>query len=363
MSREARDRVWAHSRSHGSRKELLLWLAERADKDGVCWPGLTELQTVTGLKERSVQVILKQLEEDGEIYTPTSFGRGHTPLYVVTVGMDALAIGRVLANHAELQRRDLACDAAGADETAALIITRSHPQKAQNTAPFRRGEKAQNSAPFNGVKGAESLQEKAQNDCIKGAKSLQSPTPPNKEEPSKNRHYEPSSTLPRLRAGECEQPTARSSSRFSDEAIGAIYRAYPRLVGKRKALKAIRAALERIARGEDEPEARGSPPSQQSAAGAASPAWPPPDAAAWLEERTRRYAAARAGEEERYTPHPTTWFNGARYSDDEGTWRRSEVKPQASGNGNGNGSHSEYLEDLAARRADLERRKRELGLA
>lgn len=63
-----------------------------------------------------------------------------------------------------------------------------------------------------------------------------------------------------------------------------IYQAYPRLVGKKDAIKAIRTALKKT--------------TFQS-----------------LLEKTRTYAASRNGQEMKYTPHPATWFRQERYND------------------------------------------------
>jgi hypothetical protein len=68
-----------------------------------------------------------------------------------------------------------------------------------------------------------------------------------------------------------------------------IYQAYPRKVSKPQALRAIRKALAHC-------------PGEK------------------LLQLTRDYATARADAEERYTPHPATWFNGERFNDDPSTW-------------------------------------------
>lgn len=79
----------------------------------------------------------------------------------------------------------------------------------------------------------------------------------------------------------------------------AIFQAYPRKAGKQPALKAIVKAL------------------------STTPA-------AVLLEKTMAYAAARAGEEERFTPHAATFFNQRRYDDDPQTWKSA---PAVKGSG------------------------------
>lgn len=71
-----------------------------------------------------------------------------------------------------------------------------------------------------------------------------------------------------------------------------IYLAYPRKVGKPKALSAIRKALNKI----------------------------PPLV---LIEKTRAFAACQKGADPQFIPHPATWFNQERFNDDPATWKRA----------------------------------------
>lgn len=87
-----------------------------------------------------------------------------------------------------------------------------------------------------------------------------------------------------------------------------IYAAYPRHVGRRKALAAIETALKAICkeRGED--------------AGKST-------AAEWLFERTQAFADAVKKwppSERQFIPHPSTWFNQGRYADDPKEWERGQ---------------------------------------
>jgi hypothetical protein len=71
-----------------------------------------------------------------------------------------------------------------------------------------------------------------------------------------------------------------------------IYQAYPKKKGRPSALKAITKALKTT--------------DHQT-----------------LLERTKAYAKTREGENERFTPHPATWFNDERFNDDPSTWKTS----------------------------------------
>jgi len=83
-----------------------------------------------------------------------------------------------------------------------------------------------------------------------------------------------------------------------DEQADTIYRAYPRKVGKKKALASIKRALREVEFGE-------------------------------LLAAVREYAACRklSGQDQRFTPHPATWFNGGRWDDDRNEWRRIDGQP------------------------------------
>lgn len=86
----------------------------------------------------------------------------------------------------------------------------------------------------------------------------------------------------------------------ADSDLEAVYREYPRRVGKQAAFKAIRKALAAIAkRGEAKP-------------------------ATWLTERVRVFAASPAGQAGRFCPHPATWFNAGRFDDDPQEWQRDD---------------------------------------
>lgn len=73
----------------------------------------------------------------------------------------------------------------------------------------------------------------------------------------------------------------------------AIYDAYPRRVGKPAALRAIAVACGKVT-------------------------------PMVLLERTRAYAAAVNGQNPRFIPHPSKWFEQERYNDDPSTWERHE---------------------------------------
>jgi hypothetical protein len=117
--------------------------------------------------------------------------------------------------------------------------------------------------------------------------------------------YPPAAPTPERRS----PPKSKRSDKTKVPAavLEEIYDAYPRHVGRNAALKAIEKAICRTA------------PSQDSA---------------WLLERTRAYARQRKGEDEKFTPHPKTWFNEGRYYDEslEGSATEKSIWVDADGN-------------------------------
>ena len=95
------------------------------------------------------------------------------------------------------------------------------------------------------------------------------------------------------------------AKRITKKQIEGIYQAYPKHIGKRAALKAIKTALDRI--GKRKP--------------------PPDDPVAWLLERVQVFAASPKGSDGKFTPYPATWFNQDRFDDDPKEWLASKAKP------------------------------------
>lgn len=115
-----------------------------------------------------------------------------------------------------------------------------------------------------------------------------------------------STTGPRTRTKDQGQDQGQGPDKKSDD-VEAIYQLYPRKAGRRDALKAIAAALKRLAPGGHEVryEVRIELLRDAVTAYAASPAGQPPP---------------KGGND--YRPHPATWFNQGRYDDDRSEWQK-----------------------------------------
>lgn len=87
MSIKVADRVWKYSRHRGALKLLLIALAEHANDNGICWPGVEQLAERINESKRYTRQLLSQIEEDGSIVRVIRPGRGNTTVYAITVGM------------------------------------------------------------------------------------------------------------------------------------------------------------------------------------------------------------------------------------------------------------------------------------
>lgn len=67
MSIRIMSEVWEHSRHGGAHLLLLLKLADRANDDGVCWPGHTSLAKAARISRRKAIDKLAEIEESGEV--------------------------------------------------------------------------------------------------------------------------------------------------------------------------------------------------------------------------------------------------------------------------------------------------------
>jgi len=96
-----------------------------------------------------------------------------------------------------------------------------------------------------------------------------------------------------------EAVRVKSSTKDAEE----IYKLYPRKIGKKCAIFAIKKALSRIREELASEGIKTSEPSQ------------------WLKLAVGEFAKSPAGNRGIYTPHPATWFNQSRYLDDREEWQ------------------------------------------
>jgi Helix-turn-helix domain len=83
MSIKVMTEVWESSSTKGGARLVLLALADYANDEGYCHPGVERLALKSALTERNVQFILRDLEARGELVTLQRAGRGHVNAYWV----------------------------------------------------------------------------------------------------------------------------------------------------------------------------------------------------------------------------------------------------------------------------------------
>lgn len=127
MSIEVTSRAWKHSQASGARLLLILALADRADEDGVCWPGVNYLAERARITPRQVQRLLVQCEKSGDIYIERRAGRKHTNDYFVAIGLDRLAIQGILMRRFGLTPLEAASVAQKMLEKGDVDVTISQP--------------------------------------------------------------------------------------------------------------------------------------------------------------------------------------------------------------------------------------------
>ncbi len=92
MSVAVLHQVWERSGQKASRLLLMTALADNANDDGWAWPGVPLLARKTRMTERYVQIMLRDLEDDGEISVHEGEGPHRSNLYHIHPGVYA-AIG------------------------------------------------------------------------------------------------------------------------------------------------------------------------------------------------------------------------------------------------------------------------------
>ena len=86
MSIEAMSWVWKHADVSGATLLVLLALADYANHNGICWPGVEALAEKARVSERYVRDLLGDLERDGFIVRELNTGPYGVNTYKVLMG-------------------------------------------------------------------------------------------------------------------------------------------------------------------------------------------------------------------------------------------------------------------------------------
>ena len=85
MSIEVMSAVWKHAKVSGSALLVLLALADYANENGICWPGVAALAEKARVSERYVRELLGELERVGYIVREIGAGPYGVNTYKILV--------------------------------------------------------------------------------------------------------------------------------------------------------------------------------------------------------------------------------------------------------------------------------------
>ena len=106
MSIEIMSKAWKKSRQSGARLLALLALADRADEDGVCWPGRDWVAERARVRKDNLRRIIRFLEESGEIVYDPGRGRGKRTYYLVAVALEPPQIKEIAIRRFQMSEED-----------------------------------------------------------------------------------------------------------------------------------------------------------------------------------------------------------------------------------------------------------------
>lgn len=93
MSIEVMTRVWANSKQKGSALLLMISIADYANEKGVAYPSIETLAKKVRMSERNVQILLRKLQEAGEIDIKPNAGPAGCNLYRIKLDSEATVKG------------------------------------------------------------------------------------------------------------------------------------------------------------------------------------------------------------------------------------------------------------------------------
>ena len=106
MSIEIMSKAWKNSHQSGARLLALLALADRADEDGICWPGRDWIAERSRVRKDNLRRIIRALEEAGEIVYDPGRGRGKRTYYLVTVALEPPQIKDIAMRRFQMSEED-----------------------------------------------------------------------------------------------------------------------------------------------------------------------------------------------------------------------------------------------------------------
>lgn len=88
MSVQILNHVWKHSQQKGNALLTLIAIADQANDDGDCWPGVSKLSNKVRLTERGLQKVIRALEKSGELIVKQRPGQSNIYHIPITGGVN-----------------------------------------------------------------------------------------------------------------------------------------------------------------------------------------------------------------------------------------------------------------------------------
>ena len=203
MSVKVITRVWDTSKQKRAPLLVMLALADFADDNGYCFPGIESLAFKARVTDRGVKGIISRLVSSGEVLEAKGRGRGNRSVYRVVCGLSKEDIEATNFGPYRLARINVA---GGRKKVNGAAIS---PEEKVNAAAKTAPKKVNGGSPFE--------EEKVNAAAIKGERSCIAL----KEEPSVNRQEEDGTTL----TADAVDASASSTGRKRDlhfEALAAV---------------------------------------------------------------------------------------------------------------------------------------------
>jgi len=204
--------VWNSSTATGTKRLMLLALADHANDEGGCYPSVIGLATKCAISERNAQLILRDLEASGELVTEKAAGRGHKNLYfVLPPDTCARLLIELIAQLEKVKSSDEKVKSSAEKVKFSAQKVKSGAQKVQHTSPEPSVTVSEPSEEPSETDGAQSeatppaqvpvsAEDQDQNISTGAADAarVNTPTPPVQEpEPSKANGRAPNATSPK----------------------------------------------------------------------------------------------------------------------------------------------------------------------
>jgi hypothetical protein len=122
--------VWEHSKQRGGSLLILLALADHANDEGLCWPGLERLAKKSRMSVRQVQRCLEALREAGEIAVESQAGPHGTNQYTVVLAGDKMSRPHLGGGRQKQQNRGDISGPGMSPEPSVTIIQPSREERA-----------------------------------------------------------------------------------------------------------------------------------------------------------------------------------------------------------------------------------------